>query len=129
MESATLTWAPLLSAIVSGLVVFGVSAWYQHRREVRKEKLAVLGALMGNRHGLTVAGGDEAKTRFIEALNSAYVVFHKSTPVVEALNNFKTNKGQSGANVTCLLRKMLEDLKIDTGDLDDSFFDEPFTAG
>lgn len=129
MELATLTWTPLLSAIVSGLVVFGVSACYQHRREVRKEKLAALGALMGNRHGLTGAGGNEAKTRFIEALNSAYVVFHKSPSVVEALNKFKKNKSQTGANVTCLLRKMLEDLKIDTSDLDDSFFDEPFTPG
>jgi len=129
MESAQLTWTPLLPALVSGLVVFGVSAYYQHRREVRKEKLAVLGALMGNRHGLTAAGGDEAKTRFFEALNSTYVVFHKSPSVVEALNNFKKNKGQTGANVTGLLRRMLENLKVDTSDLDDSFFEEPFTLG
>lgn len=117
MEPVTLIWTPLLSAIVSGLVVLGVSAYYQHRREVRKEKLAVLGALMGNRHGLTEVGGEETKTRFFEALNSAYVVFHKSSPVVEALNNFKKNKGQTGSNVTCLLRRMLEDLKIDIGAL------------
>lgn len=84
---------------------------------------------MGNRHGLTGAGGEEAKIRFVEALNSAYVVFHKSPSVVEALNNFKKNKGQTGANVTCLLRGMLEGLKIDTSDLDDRFFDEPFTPG
>lgn len=129
MESETLIWTPFLSAVVSGLVVLGVSACYQHRRETRKEKLSILGSLMGNRHGLTEAGSEDSKARFIEALNSAYVIYHKSKPVVDAMSSFKRSKGQARNNVTLLLRRMMEDLGIDTSDLNDSFFDEPFMPG
>jgi len=84
---------------------------------------------MGNRHGLTPVGNAEAKARFFQALNTAFAVFNDSKPVVEALQDFKKHKGHASNNVTQLLRRMSQDLKIDTSYLEDDFFDEPFTPG
>jgi hypothetical protein len=122
-------WLTILAALVSGLITFFVSTWFYVRHERRKEKLLILREIMGNRHGLVPDGNTEAKARFFQALNSAFAVFHKSKSVVKALQDFKTHKNRSADNVTQLIRRMSEDLNIDTSYLDDSFFDEPFTPG
>lgn len=122
-------WITILTALLSGMITFFVSTYFYIRHERRKEKLSVLKDLMGNRHGLTPAGNAEAKAKFFQALNSAFAVFHDSKPVVEALQDFKKHKNRSSDNVTQLIRRMSEDLKIDTSYLEDHFFDEPFTPG
>ena len=94
-----------------------------------KGKLSVLKESMGNRHGLTPAGSADANRRFFQALNTAFAVLHDSKPVVEALQDFKKHKNRASDNVTQLIRRMSQDLKIDTSYLDDDFFDEPFTPG
>ncbi len=119
----------VLAALLSGLVTFFISTYFYVRHERRKEKMAVLKEIMGNRHGLTAGGNAEAKVRFFQALNATFAVFHDSKPVVEALQDFKTHKNQTSDNVTQLIRRMSQDLKIDTSYLEDSFFDEPFTPG
>jgi hypothetical protein len=111
------------------LVTFYVSTCFYIRHERRKEKLSVLKEIMGNRHGLTPSGGAEAKARFFQALNASFAVFHDSKQVVEALHDFKKYKDRASDNVTQLIRRMSQDLKIDTGYLGDDFFDEPFTPG
>ena len=122
-------WVMILTALLSGLVTFFISTHFYVRHERRKEKLSVLKEIMGNRHGLTPAGNAEAKARFFQALNSAFAVFHDSKAVVEALQDFKKCKNRSADNVTQLIRRMSEDLTIDTSYLEDSFFDEPFIPG
>ncbi len=122
-------WVMILTALLSGLVTLFVSTCFYVRHERRKEKLSLLKELMGNRHGLTPAGNAEAKARFFQALNTAFAVFNDSKPVVEALQDFKKHKGHASNNVTQLLRRMSQDLKIDTSYLEDDFFDEPFTPG
>lgn len=122
-------WLTILTALISGLVTLLVSTYFYVRHERRKEKLSILREIMGNRHGLVPAGNAEAKARFFQALNSAFAVFHGSKAVVEALHDFKKHKNRSSDNVTQLIRRMSEDLKIDTSYLEDSFFDEPFTPG
>ena len=128
------SWAPillsgLLSALLSVLLTWVLSTWWQTRQERRKEKLALLREIMGNRHGLAPGGGAEANARFFQALNSAFAVFHDSKEVIEALQNFKRHKNRTADNVTQLIRRMSEDLKIDTTYLQDAFFDEPFVPG
>jgi len=103
------SWAPillsgLLSALLSVLLTWVLSTWWQMRQERRKEKLTLLREIMGNRHGL-IPG------------------------VIEALQNFKKHKNRTADNVTQLIRRMSEDLKIDTSYLQDAFFDEPFVPG
>ena len=122
-------WITILTALLSGLITFFISTYFYIRHERRKEKLSVLKEIMGNRHGLTPAGNVEAKARFFQALNSAFAAFHDSKPVVEALQDFKKHENRSSDNVTQLIRRMSEDLKIDTSYLEDHFFDEPFTPG
>ncbi len=116
----------ILSSLLSGLVACAVSTWFYTRHESKKEKLTIFHEIMGNRHGLTHEGNSESKARFFQALNSTYAVFHDSKVVVSALNDFKIHKGRDGDNVTQLIRRMAEDLKIDTSYLDDEFFKEPF---
>lgn len=125
----TPVWLTILAALGSGLITFIISTCFYVRHEYRKEKLTVLKEIMGNRHGLTPAGNADANGRFFQALNTAFAVFHDSKPVVEALQDFKRHKNRTSDNVTQLIRRMSEDLKIDTSYLDDDFFDEPFVPG
>jgi len=122
-------WVTILVALLSGLVTFFISTYFYVRHERRKEKLSVLKEIMGNRHGLTPVGNAEAKARFFQALNAAFAVFHDSKQVVEALQDFKKHKNRASDNVTQLIRRMSQDLRIDTSYLEDDFFDEPFTPG
>ncbi len=122
-------WVTILAALLSGLVTFLVSTCFYVRHERRREKLSVLKEIMGNRHGLTPAGSADANGRFFQALNTVFAVFHDSKPVVEALQDFKKHNNRSSDNVTQLIRRMSQDLKIDTTYLDDDFFDEPFAPG
>lgn len=120
-------WQALTISLFSGGLAYAASTYCYLRYERRKEKLAILRALMGARHGLTPRGSAEAKERFLDALNSAFAVFHDSPSVVRALQDFKKHTGRSSDNVTQLLRRISEELKIDTRYLEDDFFDEPFT--
>ena len=129
MEAEAPIWPMIVSSLFSGLVAYGISTYFYAKHEQRKEKLSILREIMGNRHGLTLAGNAEANAKFFQALNSAFAVFHDSKPVVKALQDFKRHKGRSADNVTQLIREMSKDLKIDTSYLEDSFFDEPFTPG
>jgi len=49
-------WITIISSLLSGLIVFFISTYFYMRHERRKEKLAVLRQLMGNRHGLITNG-------------------------------------------------------------------------
>ncbi len=122
-------WIIILASLLSGLVTFFISTYFYIRHERRKEKLFVLKEIMGNRHGLTLDGNADAKARFFQALNASFAVFHDSKQVVEALQNFKRHKNRAPANVTQLIRRMSENLKIDTSYLEDNFFEEPFIPG
>jgi hypothetical protein len=122
-------WVIILTALLSGLLTFFVSTYFYIRHERRKEKLSVLKEIMGNRHGLTPDGNAEAKARFFQALNGAFAVFHDSKQVVEALQDFKKHENRASDNVTQLIRRMSEDLKIDTSYLEDRFFNKPFIPG
>ena len=122
-------WVIILASLLSGLVTFFISTCFYIRYERKKEKLFVLKEIMGNRHGLTPAGNADAKARFFQALNASFTVFHDSKQVIEALHDFKRHKKRAPANVTRLIRRMCENLKIDTSRLEDNFFDEPLTPG
>ena len=122
-------WVTILAALLSGLVTYFISTCFYVRHERRKEKFSVLKEIMGNRHGLTPAGNADANGRFFQALNASFAVFHDSKPVVKALQDFKRRKNRTSDNVTQLIRRMSEDLKIDASFLDDDFFDEPFVSG
>ena len=84
---------------------------------------------MANRHGLLKDGNSDANTRFFAALNSVFVVFHDSEPVLRALLALKQKDGDKDANLTRLLRAMSTDVHLSTNDLDDSIYDEPFAPG
>lgn len=122
-------WVTIVAALLSGIVTFVISTSFYVRHERRKEKLSILKEIMGNRHGLTIAGNADANGRFFQALNASFAAFHDSKAVVTALQDFKKHGNRAGDNVTQLIRRMSEDLKIDTSFLDDDFFDEPFTPG
>jgi len=122
-------WLTILLSLFSGIAAYAVSTYVYLRNERRKQKLRIFEELLGNRHGLTLAGGTEAHDRFIRALNASFAIFYQSKSVVEAIQDFKKYKERTADNVTQLLRSISEDLKIDTSYLDDDFFDEPFTPG
>lgn len=123
---ATPIWPTIVAGLLSGLITFFVSTCFYMRHERRKEKLAILKDIMSNRHGLTPNGDRDAKARFFQTLNATFAVFHDSKPVIEALEDFKRYPNRAADNTTQLIRRMSQDLGIDTGFLEDSFFDEPF---
>ncbi len=111
----------VITAFLSGLVTFFISTYFYVRHESRKEELALLKENMDNRHGLTPGGNAEVKTRFFQALNAVFAPFHHSKQVIEALQDFKTHKNRASDNVTQFIRRMSQDLKIDTSYLEDGF--------
>lgn len=122
-------WLTVLISLFSGFAAYAVSTYFYIHYERRKEKLSVLRAIMANRYGLTSAGRSEASGKFFQALNEAFAVFHNSRPVIEALKDFSQHKFRTADNVTQLIRRMSEDLKIDTSYLEDDFFNTPFVPG
>lgn len=57
------------------------------------------------------------------------MLFHDSRPVLTAIQDFKKYPDRGSDNVTQLIRRMCEDLKIDISFLEDKFFDTPFVPG
>ncbi|VAW16772.1 hypothetical protein MNBD_BACTEROID05-1161, partial [hydrothermal vent metagenome] len=68
-------WPTIIASLFSGLIAYAISTYFYVRHERRKEKLAILRELMGNRHGLTPGGNTEANARFFQALNATFAVF------------------------------------------------------
>lgn len=116
----------LFSSLLSGLIGVGISTWYHKRAEKRRYKLLLLEKLLGNRNDIT---GKE----FSEALNSVFVLFHDSEPVITALKAFHKNtlnpsRGTDISNqkLLDLFKAMCEDLDIKPQPLTDNFFLQPF---
>jgi len=116
----------LLSSLLSGIAGVGISNWHHKKAEKRMHKLRLLEKLLGNRHDIM---GD----KFTEALNSVFIVFYDSPPVINALKAFHENtmnpiRGTDLANqkLLDLFRAMCEDLDIQIRPLTDTFFLQPF---
>ena len=91
------------------------------------QKYEIFRKLAANRHALTQKlKYEQATIKFFEALNEAFVVFHDSEIVLEAINNFHTNRGNAQENTIKLFKAIRKDLKIKKEFIDDSFIVTPF---
>ena len=70
----------IVSSLISGTLGVFISTIYYKKSERRKEKVALIKQLFGNRYDLN---GD----RFSEALNSIVIVFHDSRPYTGKANS------------------------------------------
>lgn len=119
----------VIVVVLSGVTATFVSHYLHRRYEGRREKLAVLKQLMANRYALSENAKRDSTARheFMKALNVAFILFYDSKPVTDAIIAFKNETGNTAAKTTKLLRRMCEDLSIDTSSLDDDFFEQPFS--
>ena len=117
-----------LSSGLLGAIVAIIGTNMHHRRhEKRKWKLELLKQLLGN-------GNNASGEKFVEALNSIFVVFHGSVKVEMALKAYHDNLlGSSTSDLTNqklldLFKAMCKDLNIDTKVLSDTYFLKPFNS-
>jgi len=126
--TGTVTWQQIVVTIVasllSGIAGVAISTWYYRRHERRRAKMDTLTRLLGFR--FDIMGPD-----FSRALNEIFAVFHDSTAVLRALQDFHqvvvTRQTQiANDKLVSLLKAMCDDVGIDSASVNDSFYMQPF---
>ncbi|EPS3402314.1 DUF6680 family protein, partial [Vibrio vulnificus] len=120
----------IIASLLSGLIGVGISTWYYHRHEKRKQKYEVLRQMVGSRYALTERAGPEASVAFFSSINEVSVLFHDRPKVIEALKIMHREIGTPDRmqdNLTSLFKEMCVDLGIGNGGLNDEFFLRPFS--
>lgn len=123
----------IFSSIISGILGVLISTWYYRRYEKRKRKLEVLRKILGGRFYLTKPSTNfEESEYFFTALNEVFIIFNDSDEVVNALSKMLEQINDNRRmldNLLSLIKAMCNDLDIDYTQVNDSFFERPFTPG
>ena len=122
-------WLIIIASLLSGLIGAILSSYLYLKHEKRKQKFDILRRILGNRWA--IAKGQEGKAEhareeFFVALNEAIAVFHDSTSVIDALDRY--HEDSSNDNFIRLFKAICKNLRV-SYELNDSFFETPFTPG
>mgnify|MGYP004703471345 CR=1 FL=1 len=114
----------LLSGLISSLVVFLLTIYYQKR----EEKVRVITELVGRSYQLARNGHHED---IVYALNRAYIVFAKNKEVITLLENFKQSLGNAQSDkindlLIRLIREMCKKSCININHITDASLLKPF---
>ena len=114
----------LISSLASGLLGVIISTFYYRRYEERKIKLDTARRILGFRYDIRSEG-------FTQALNEAFVVFHDSPRVTQALGEFHeviTLEHSKIANekLICLFKAVCDEVGVAYDAFNDSYFLQPF---
>jgi len=114
----------LLSGLISSIVVFLLTIYYQKR----EEKIKVITELVGRSYQLAKSGEHEDVAY---ALNRAYIVFAKNKDVITSLENFKQSLGNAQSDkindlLIKLIRKMCDKSCIKIDHIPDASLLKPF---
>ena len=122
-------WVTIIASLLSGLIGVIVSSCFYRRYENRKQKFDTLRRLLGNRFAIAEgreSNAEHSREEFFVVLNEVFVMFHDSGPVRDALDKYHESMSQD--NLLRLFKAICKDLKI-SYELNDSFFERPFTPG
>lgn len=117
-------WATIVASLTSGLLGALLSIVVYSRRERRRVKVDTLKRFAANRYDLK---GDE----FSRALNEIFVVFNENTRVMKELQAFHERvsaKQPAEDPLVQLYKAMCDDVGINYGGFNDSFFLTPFNT-
>jgi hypothetical protein len=114
----------VMSSLASGLLGVIISTFYYRRYEKRKIKLDAARRILGSRHD--ILGGE-----FTQALNEAFVVFHDSPRVTQALGEFHVvinlkHSKIANEKLVCLFKAVCDEVGISYDTFNDSYFLQPF---
>ena len=119
----------IIASLLSGMIGVIVSSRLHRKYEKRKQKLDTLRRLVGTRWAITEGQENNAqfsREEFFVTLNEAIVVFHDSTSVIDTLDRY--HESMSNDNFLRLFKAICKNLEI-SYELNDSFFERPFTPG
>ena len=119
----------ILCSLISGLLGVLISNWQYKKYEKKKIKMETFRRVVGYRHCLV---GNSQDNEFLSALNEVFVVFNEDKEVINALKKLHEVLNLSDRlvdNLVTLITEMCKVLNVNYSQVNDSFFEKPFSRG
>jgi hypothetical protein len=126
--------AAVVSGLFSGLLGVWCTLRWQHKAEVRRQKIETIREIAGYRFVLIrdLNANPSDKSRFSAALNQAFVIFADDANAMASLHEFhQTIVGKLGPTIAndklvSLFKALAKSANISFSQLNDGFFLTPF---
>lgn len=122
----------VLSSLISGLLGVVISNRQYKKYEKNKIKMDTFRRVVAYRYCLVPNSQDNNSGEFFSALNEVFVVFNENKEVIDALKKLHEELNlpdRSVDNLVTLIKKMSEVLNVNYSQVNDSFFERPFSRG
>lgn len=120
------------ASLLSGLVGVIVSNHQYKKYEKKKMKMDTFRRIVAYRYCLVTNSSKNDFNEFFSALNEVFVVFNEDEEVMKALKKLHEELSLSDRlvdNLVTLIKKMCQVLDINYSQVNDSFFERPFSRG
>lgn len=125
----------VIASLVSGLIGVFISNRYYKKFEKRKLKTETFRKILGYRGCLTttvLSQDDINASEFFSALNEVFLIFNEDKEVINSLKKLHKEIKENDKlidNIVDLIKRMADVLGVDYSNINDSFFERPFTRG